>query len=354
MPREKVAVAMSGGVDSSVAAAFLVKKGCDVFGLTMELTGRESRCCSMKDINDAREVANRLSIPHYVIPMQDLFRRRVIDYFIGEYVRGRTPNPCAVCNPAVKFGALMEKAVQMGAGHLATGHYAVVKHDAESGRFLLIRAREKGKDQSYFLSRLPQQALKRALFPIGNFSKPKIRELAARFGLGVAEKTESMDACFLPDMELTDFIENETGIPLESGPLVDENGSELGRHRGIAGYTIGQRKGLGIAAGVPVYVTRIHADTNTLVVGPKDKLYHRELTATDPVWISVDRPAGPMRARVRIRYRHRPAWASVELSEHDRVKVHFDSPQRAITPGQLAVFYDSETVLGSAWIDEVL
>jgi len=348
MPREKIAVAMSGGVDSSVAAAFLVRKGYDVFGLTMELTGKESRCCSMKDIRDARDVANRLSIPHYVIPMRDLFQSRVIDYFTGEYIRGRTPNPCAVCNPVVKFGALMEKAMQMGADRLATGHYAVVKYGAETGRFVLMRAREKGKDQSYFLSRLPQQALKRVLFPVGNFSKSKIRELATRFGLGVAEKTESMDACFLPDTGLIDFIEKETGTSFEPGPMVDENGKELGRHRGIAGYTIGQRKGLDIAAGIPIYVTRIEACTNTLVVGPKERLYHSRLTATDPVWISIDKPAGPMRARVRIRYKHRPAWASVEPSGQNEVNVHFDSAQRAITPGQLAVFYDGEAVLGSA------
>jgi len=354
MPKKRIAVAMSGGVDSSVAAAFLAKEGNDVFGLTMELTGEESRCCSLNDIHDAREVARSLSIPHYVIPLREGFQKHVIDYFVREYLRGRTPNPCAVCNPSVKFGILLEKAMELGADIFATGHYALVKYDSAAERHVLMRAKEKGKDQSYFLARLPQKALKRTLFPVGNFPKSKIRDLASRIGLTVAEKTESMDACFLPDMELIDFIERESGQPMESGPVVDENGKTLGRHRGTAGYTIGQRKGLGVAAGVPVYVTRIDCGTNTLVVGTEEKLYHRNLAASDPNWIAVEKPERPVRARVRIRYKHRPAWAWIEPDGRNRVRVRFDSPQRAITPGQLAVFYDGDAVLGSAWIDSIL
>ncbi len=354
MLKKRIAVAMSGGVDSSVAAAFLVKKGNDVFGLTMELTGKENRCCSLDDIHDAREVARSLSIPHYVIPLREAFQRHVVDYFVREYLRGRTPNPCAVCNPSVKFGILLEKALELGADALATGHYALVKYDSVGKRYLLMRAKEKGKDQSYFLARLPQKALKRTLFPVGNFPKSKIRDLASRIGLNVADKTESMDACFLPDMELIDFIESEAGRPMETGPVLDETGKMLGRHRGIAGYTIGQRKGLGVATGIPMYVTRIDGSVNTLVVGTEEKLYHRELTASDPNWIMVEKPEAPLRARVRIRYKHRPAWAWIEPDGKRRVRVRFDSPQRAIAPGQLAVFYDGDAVMGSAWIDSVL
>jgi tRNA-specific 2-thiouridylase len=197
----------------------------------MELTGRESRCCAPDDIRDARNMARRLGIRHYVVPLREAFQKHVIDYFVSEYLRGRTPNPCAVCNPAVKFGILLEKAMEMGAGAFATGHYAVVASDPKNHRVVLKRAKERGKDQSYFLARMPRRALERTLFPIGNFSKLKIRALASRFGLPVAQKTESMDACFLPDMDLVDFIERETQAPLEPGPIVDEAGQTLGRHR---------------------------------------------------------------------------------------------------------------------------
>jgi len=353
MRNRRIAVAMSGGVDSSVAAAFLANRGHDVFGLTMELTGNESRCCAEDDIRDARRVAQLLGIPHYVVPLREAFKRHVIDYFVQEYLRGRTPNPCAVCNPSVKFGLLLEKAVELGATAFATGHYAIVRRDEKSGRYVLRRAKEKGKDQSYFLARLPQKALRRALFPIGNFPKSKIRELAARFGLPVAQKTESMDACFLSDIELIDFLENHTDAVLQPGPIVDGNGRRLGSHRGIAGYTIGQRKGLGITAGVPMYVNRIDPASSALVVGPEEELYGLAFTASESVWIGAARPERPLRARVRIRYKHRPAGAWVEPVSRHAVRVRFDSPQRAITPGQLAVFYDGDAVLGSAWIDSV-
>jgi tRNA-specific 2-thiouridylase len=332
----------------------LAHKGYDVFGLTMELTGRESRCCSADDIGDARSVAQKLGIRHYVIPLREAFQKHVIDYFVREYLRGRTPNPCAVCNPSVKFGLLLEKAVELGAKTFATGHFAILRRNEENGRVLLCRARERGKDQSYFLARLPQEALGRTLFPIGNFRKSKIRELAARFGLPVAQKTESMDACFLPDTDLIEFIEKEAGTPMVPGPVKDPGGRTLGSHRGIAGYTIGQRKGLGVAAGVPVYVHRIDADLNTLEVGPEEMLYSLAFSASRPNWIAVETPGKKLRAKVRIRYKHRPAWAWVEPVGKNRVGVRFDSPQRAVTPGQLAVFYDGDVVLGSAWIDEVL
>jgi tRNA-specific 2-thiouridylase len=354
MRKQRIAVAMSGGVDSSVAAAFLAGKGHEVFGLTMQLTGRESRCCADDDISDARSVALKLGIRHYVVQMREAFQKNVIDYFVREYLAGRTPNPCAVCNPSVKFGLLLEKALELGAEFFATGHYAMLRHDPETGRVLLCRAMERGKDQSYFLARLPQKALKRAMFPIGNFPKSKIRELAARFGLPVAEKTESMDACFLPDTELIDFIGKEAGAAMKPGPVLDAAGRSLGSHRGIAGYTIGQRKGLGIAAGVPVYINRIDARSNTLVVGPEKSLYSRSFSASMPNWIAFKEPPETLRAKVRIRYRHRPSWAGVEPVSKNEVAVRFDSPQRAVTPGQLAVFYDGDRVLGSAWIEKVL
>jgi tRNA-specific 2-thiouridylase len=354
MRKQRIAVAMSGGVDSSVAAALLSDKGFDVFGLTMELTGKESRCCADDDIRDARMVAQKLGIRHYVVPMREAFQKNVIDYFVRDYLRGRTPNPCAVCNPSVKFGVLLQKALELGADAFATGHYAVVRRDEKTGRTLLCRAREKGKDQSYFLARLPQKALRHAMFPIGNFPKSKIRELAARFGLPVAQKAESMDACFLPETGLIDFIESEAGTAMEPGPVKDENGRRLGSHRGIAGYTVGQRKGLGVAAGVPVYVNRIDAASNTVVVGPEKSLYSRAFSASMPNWIALEGPQKKLRAKVRIRYRHRPARAWVEPVSKKEVRVRFDAPQRAVTPGQLAVFYDGDVVVGSAWIDEVL
>jgi tRNA-specific 2-thiouridylase len=286
--------------------------------------------------------------------MHKPFREHVVDYFIAEYANGRTPNPCAVCNPAIKFGELMDKACEVGAELLATGHYAILSKDAESGRFLLQCGKDHKKDQSYFLARLSQDALGRTLFPVGAFPKKKIRELARRLDLDVSEKSESQDVCFIPDSGVARFIEEELGHPLKPGPIKDKDGNVLGTHQGIAGYTIGQRKGLGIAVGRPVYVTRIDAGSNTIFVGAEEELDHNACIVSDPNWIGIDGLDGVRDALVRIRYNHRPAPAAIAREPDGRMAIHFKTPQRAITPGQLAVFYEGKSVLGSAWIDTVL
>ena len=354
MDKQRVVVAMSGGVDSSVAAAFLKEKGYDVIGLTMKLWGENNRCCSEKDIRDARTVANHLNIPHYTISLNDSFQKHVVNYFISEYEKGRTPNPCAVCNPAIKFGDLLKKALELKAQFIATGHYAINTYDKSRDRYLLKRGKERGKDQSYFLARLSQEALKHVLFPIGSFPKNKIRKLASRFGLPVAMKTESQEICFIPDGQIVEFIARSTGKPLDSGPIVNQSGEHLGSHPGIIGYTIGQRKGLGISTGEPLYVTKIEAETNTIVVGDDHMLYHDRFTATDPHWISITDLKKPIRVKTRIRYKHRPVWSLVSPVGKDRISIRFETPQRAITPGQLAVFYEGDIVVGSAWIEQVI
>jgi len=352
MSKERVVVAMSGGVDSSVAAAFLKEKGYDVIGLTMKLWGKNNRCCSEEDIQDARHVARHLGIPHYVVSFQDSFRQKVVDYFVSEYNNGRTPNPCAVCNPAIKFGVLLDKAEELNAAHLATGHYASVSFDEKNQHFILRRAKEKGKDQSYFLARLSQEALSKAWFPVGNFPKEKIRALAERFQLPVASKTESQEVCFIPDGDVAGFISKYCQSTPEQGPIVDETGKVLGTHSGIIGYTIGQRKGLA-AVGKPIYVNKIRAETNTIVVGDDELLYHKKFTVTDPHWISVAGIKGSQEAHVRIRNNHKPAKAVITPLSKDNLEICFNQKQRAITPGQLAVFYQGDVVLGSAWINQI-
>lgn len=354
MSKTRIAVAMSGGVDSSVTALFLKEKGYEVIGLTMHLTSSTpSRCCSPQDIQDARNVASRLQIPHYVVSFEEIFRNEVIEYFISEYERGRTPNPCAVCNFKIKFDALLKKALDLGAERLATGHYAVISQDKSTGRFMLRRGKEKGKDQSYFLARLTQEQLSRAWFPIGNFPKAKIRKIAEKFGLPVAFKPESQEACFLTEEGVIPFIERARGHSYPPGPFMNREGQCVGFHRGIIGYTIGQRKGLGISLGKPVYVTRIDPEKNVVFIGDEEELYHTTFWGIEPHWISIEGISKPEKFQVRIRYKHRPAFALV-IPEGDQVLVRFEKPQRAITPGQLAVFYKNDFVAGSAWIDQIV
>jgi tRNA-specific 2-thiouridylase len=354
MCSRRVVVAMSGGVDSSVAAAFLKEKGYDVIGMTMKLWGKENRCCSDEDVQDAKRVAHLLGIPHYIVSFNDTFKSHIVDYFVSEYIRGKTPNPCAVCNPVIKFGKLLEKADALKAPFLATGHYAGVNQDRRTGRVFFRRGQDRGKDQSYFLARLSQKALSRALFPIGNFPKAKIRQLAQRFGLPVASKTESQEVCFIPDGNVAGFIDQQRGEKAAAGPIVDAEGTVLGMHKGITGYTIGQRKGLGIAAGKPVYVIKIDKELNTVVVGEDWDLYQKKFIVKDPNWISLADLKEPIRARVRIRYKHRPQWAIVSPINSNTLEITFEKSQRAITPGQLAVFYNRDTVIGSAWIDTIV
>lgn len=344
-----VAVALSGGVDSAVAAAFLKEKGFRVTAVTMEPWLASKQC----EVDDAARIADHLGITHRVVSFRDAFKKEVIDYLIAAYASGRTPNPCAVCNPLIKFGGLLKFCDEIGAEKLATGHYAVVSRDAGSGRMLLKRGREHGKDQSYFLARLSQDVLARVLFPVGTYPKRRIRALADRFGIHVAEKSESQEACFIPDGELVPFIKRESGRDFPTGEIVNTDGTLLGEHQGIIGYTIGQRKGLGIALGHPAYVVRIDGEANRLVVGENDELYRDRFRAVDPNWIAVDGLSGPKRADVRIRYMHRPSPAMMHPRPDGSLEIVFKEKQRAITPGQLAVFYDSDSVIGSAWIDTV-
>jgi tRNA-specific 2-thiouridylase len=347
---DRVVVAMSGGVDSSVAAAIMKKKGYEVIGLTMQLGSSESRCCSEQDVCDARRVAKVLNIPHYVVSFKEAFEREVIEYFIEEYISGRTPNPCAVCNRKIKFGVLLQKALSLGARTLVTGHYAGIAKDS-SGRWLLMRGREKGRDQSYFLARLTQEQLARASFPVGKYRKKQIRQMAEAMNLPVAQKTDSQEICFIPETGVAAYIETKQGNRSKSGKIISSDGTELGEHSGVYSYTIGQRKGLGISSDRPLYVIKIDALENTVTVGDDHDLYGSHLSATGLHWIAIPELKNRMQVRTRIRYRHRPALSIIEMSGPDRLSVRFSSPQRAITPGQLAVFYSDNLVIGSGWIE---
>ncbi len=354
MSNQRIAVAMSGGVDSSVAAAILKEKGLNVFGITMILAYREGHACLEQDVEDAAKVCQMLDIPHEVIRIDKPFKKNVVDYFVREYTSGRTPNPCAACNPRIKFGELLKQAQHLGASHIATGHYAIISKDKDSKHYILRKAKERGKDQSYFLSRLPQSILGQVLFPIGTFPKSKIRNLAEKIGLHVADKTESQEICFIPDENVPGFIENELGHTFSPGPILDIEGNVLGEHQGIIRYTIGQRKGLGIALGKPAYVIRIDADNNAIVIGDGEDLYHDTFTASDPNWIAIKDLQEPFKADIRIRHNHKPVPGVITPQKDGTLIVKFDKSQRAITPGQLSTFYRDDIVLGSAWIDKVL
>ncbi len=338
----KVAVAISGGVDSLVAAALLKKAGHDVTGVTMKVTGD-----SRPEIA-AAAVARRLGIPHRVIDLRDVFRSRVIDYFCGEYRRGRTPNPCIVCNACIKFGALWEEAEKTGSEALATGHYARIERDG--GKYLLKKGRDKKRDQSYFLYLLTQEQLGRTFFPVGGLTKREVKKIAADLGLPAVSRPESREICFIPDNDHAAFLESYTGESFTPGPILDETDRTLGRHRGIASYTVGQRKGLGIAAPEPLYVTAIDSTRNAVVAGPKENTYSTELVADCLHWISVAPPCLPMGVKAKIRYRHAEADAVVAPRAGGTVSVKFNEPQMAVTPGQAVVFYRGDMVVGGGTI----
>jgi tRNA-specific 2-thiouridylase len=344
----KVMVAMSGGVDSSVAAALLKEQGYEVIGITMQL--QPYGCFKSGTVTDAQKVAQRLGIPHQVVDFRDVFARDVITDFCREYSLGRTPNPCIRCNHHIKFGALLKRAQESGADMVATGHYARIEKDVISGRYLLKKGIDHHKDQSYMLCMLTQEQLGHSLFPVGNLTKEEVRHTAEKLGMPISDKAESQEICFIPDNDYPKFLAEYAGITAQPGQIIDLQGNVLGEHRGIASYTIGQRKGLGIASREPLYVTAIDPEKNTITVGSKNEVYATELVASDLNWISIEKPDSPMNVKARVRYRHREASATVISTGTGEVMVKFQEPQMAITPGQAVVFYDGDTVVGAGLI----
>jgi len=348
---------MSGGVDSSVAAALLAEAGHDVIGLSMQLydqSGGEAgygSCCSLDDLHDAGRVARRLGIPHYIVNFEREFQRTVVSNFVGEYVAGRTPIPCAHCNSDLKFATLLDRSMAYGAELVATGHYARIGIDPETGRHVLSRGLDASKDQSYFLFSLTQQQLSRASFPVGHLSKDEVRDIARRLGLSVAEKPDSQEICFVPDGDYAAFIEKKTGDLDGGGAIVNQSGAVLGRHPGVHRFTVGQRKGLGIAAAEPLYVLELRPTEKTVVVGRRAELERASLTASQVNWIAGAPPIAPLRVTAQIRHRHQPATATVRAIDHSRASVEFDNPVIAITPGQAVVFYMDDLVIGGGWIE---
>jgi tRNA-specific 2-thiouridylase len=367
---ETIAVAMSGGVDSSTVAAMLCAEGRQVVGLTMQLWNQrrlaghagmpesvQGRCCSIDDVYDARRVAETLGIPYYVVNHEERFERDVVRPFVEEYLAGRTPIPCSLCNNHLKFDQLLVVAQQIGADYVATGHYAQVEFDAGRERWLLKRPADRSKDQTYFLFGLTQEQLSHTLFPIGGMTKPEVRDLARRHHLVIAEKPDSQEICFVPGGDYKRFVEaylSEQGeAPDLSGEMVTTDGTVIAEHAGVHNFTVGQRKGLGVATGSPLYVIQIKNDTRQVVVGKDEELYSRSLLARRVNLISCAELREPMRVAVKIRHKHQPAPATIESSGlgSDEIRVIFDEPQRAVTPGQGVVFYDGDIVVGGGWIE---
>jgi tRNA-uridine 2-sulfurtransferase len=351
-----IAVAMSGGVDSATAAALLVEAGRRVVGLTMRLydargtTAAVGRCCGPRDIEDARRVAAHLGIPFYVCNYQDEFRARVVDDFVAEYAAGRTPNPCVRCNQHIKFTPLMKRARALGCAQLATGHYARIDAGAD-GVLRLLRARDRGKDQSYFLFNMPADALPHVLFPLGGMTKEEVRAHARRLGLPNCDKPDSQEICFVPDGDYAAFVAKRVpAAAVAGGDIVDESGRVLGAHDGVHRFTVGQRRGLGVSAGDgdPRYVVRVDALARRVTVGPPAALEQRAIDVADVTWAGA-LPSAPLRASVQIRHRHTPAPATIAV-DAGSARVTFDVPERAPAPGQAAVFYDGETILGGGFI----
>jgi tRNA-uridine 2-sulfurtransferase len=363
-----IAVAMSGGVDSSAVAAMLRADGHNIIGLTMQLWNQrrlsghagmpesvQGRCCSIDDVYDARRVAETLGIPYYVVNHEERFERDVVRPFVEEYLAGRTPIPCSLCNNHLKFDQLLIVAQQIGAEKVATGHYAQVVFDEVINRWLLKRPADRSKDQTYFLFGLTQEQLSRTLFPLGGMTKPEVRELARKHSLVIAEKPDSQEICFVPGGDYKRFVEaylTEQGdAPTEiAGEMVTTDGKVIGEHAGVHNFTVGQRKGLGVATGSPLYVIQIKNDTRQVVVGKDEELYSRTLRAHRVNLISTVELREPMRVSVKIRHKHQPAGAVIESVGPDEVQVTFDEPQRALTPGQAAVFYEDDIVVGGGWI----
>ena len=365
---ETIAVAMSGGVDSSAVAALLRAQGHTLVGLTLQLWNQrrlaghegmpeavQGRCCSIDDVYDARRVADRLDIPYYMVNQQDRFEADVVKPFVSEYLAGRTPIPCTLCNNHLKFDQLLITARQIGADRIATGHYARNHYDEARGRWILSRPEDKSKDQTYFLFGLTQEQLSRTLFPLGQMRKPDVREEAKRAGLRLFEKPDSQEICFVPGGDYKMFLdayleEQGEALPDSAGELVTTSGEVVGEHNGIHNFTVGQRKGLGVATGSPLYVLEIRGDEHQVVVGGAEQLLSTTLRAKRVNWIAIEDLHVPTRATVKIRHRHEAAPATLDKTGDDEVRVTFDAPQRAIAPGQAAVFYDGDAVVGGGWI----
>ncbi len=368
MPEAPIAVAMSGGVDSSTVAALLVRQGHPVVGMTMQLwnqrrlpelsvEGATGRCCSLDDVYDARRVAEQVGIPYYVVNFERQFEEQVVKPFVEEYLSGRTPVPCTLCNNYIKFDRFLEMADAVGARQIATGHYARIRYDAASGRYQLLRAVDRTKDQTYFLFGLTQQQLARTLFPLGELTKPEVRELARSMALSVAAKGDSQEICFVPNGDYAAFMTaylKETGVAAQQtrGEIVTTAGRTLGEHGGVHHFTVGQRRGLGIATGEPLYVIATDPASQRVIVGGNDELLRARFFVREVNWISIAPDGAPVRAQVKIRNKHEAAAATIHGSgDWSRVEVVFDEPQRAVTPGQGAVFYDEDLVLGGGWIE---